>query len=227
MFLITPRGHDVLNRRPSAITNAFLEQFAEFQEIRGRPRQDKQVKDEDDTTPAIEQTPLEHLEDFYQSIRTALASELLDKIKNAPAAFFEKLVVELLVAMGYGGSLRDAGQAIGQSGDEGIDGIIKEDKLGLDAVYIQAKRWGDTVAGSKTIREFVGSLVGQRTRKGVLITTSRFTKDALEFVNKIEQKVVLIDGTQLAQYMIDYNIGVVEQERYIVKKVDLDYFEAG
>jgi restriction system protein len=137
--------------------------------------------------------------------------------------FFERLVVDLLVAMGYGGSRKDAGERIGQSGDGGVDGIIKEDRLGLDVVYIQAKRWEGTV-GRPVVQGFAGSLEGFRARKGVLITTSAFSKDAKEYVDRIEKKIVLIDGEQLAQYMIDYGIGVAEVATYTVKKADLDYF---
>ncbi|HEY7536111.1 MAG TPA: restriction endonuclease, partial [Thermodesulfobacteriota bacterium] len=159
----------------------------------------------------------------YQNLRRTLARELLDRIKNCSPRFFEKLVVDLLVAMGYGGSRKDAGQAVGQSGDGGIDGIIKEDKLGLDVVYIQAKRWEATV-GRPIVQAFAGSLEGQRARKGVLITTSQFSQDAKEYVNKIEKKIVLIDGDQLSQMMIDHGIGVAEVASYTVKKTDLDYF---
>jgi len=138
--------------------------------------------------------------------------------------FFENLVVDLLVALGYGGSRKDAGQALGRTGDGGIDGIIKEDILGLDSVYIQAKRWDSTV-GRPIVQAFVGSLEGQRARKGVVITTSKFSQDAKEYVDTIEKKVVLIEGEELAQLMIDHGIGVNETVRYAVKKMDLDYFD--
>ena len=144
-------------------------------------------------------------------------------VKQSSPRFFEKLVVELLLAMGYGGSRKDAGQAIGQSGDGGIDGIIKEDKLGLDVIYLQAKRW-EGVVGSKEIRNFVGSLVGQKANKGVFITTSGFTKDALEYVKTITHKVILIDGEMLTQLMIENGIGVSKVISYDVKKIDSDYF---
>lgn len=146
-----------------------------------------------------------------------------DRVKQASPRFFETLVIDLLVAMGYGGSRKDAGEAVGQSGDGGIDGIIKEDKLGLDAIYIQAKRWDSTV-GRPLIQAFAGSLEGQRSRKGVFITTSQFSQEAKEYVNRIEKKIVLIDGEQLAQLMIDYAIGVTEIANYVVKRIDQDYF---
>jgi len=166
------------------------------------------------------------LDTSYQQLRTTLAQDLLDRIKATPPAFFEQLVVDLLVAMGYGGSRRDAGQAIGGSGDGGIDGIIKEDRLGLDFVYLQAKRWDGTVS-RPTIQGFAGSLEGQQARKGVFITTSRFSKDAEDYVKQIEKRIVLIDGEQLAQYMLDFGIGVTEVASYRVQRVDVDYFGEG
>jgi restriction system protein len=138
--------------------------------------------------------------------------------------FFEQVVVDLLIAMGYGGSRQDAGQAVGQSGDEGIDGIIKEDRLGLDFVYIQAKRWEQTV-GRPQVQGFVGALAGKGATKGVMITTSKFSSDANAYVKTIPQKVVLIDGEQLSSFMIDFNVGVVAVGSYEIKKIDLDYFE--
>jgi len=170
------------------------------------------------------QTPEEVLESSYQELSRALAQELIDRIMKCQPKFFEDLVVDLLVKIGYGGSRRDAGPAIGQSGDGGIDGIINEDKLGLDVVYIQAKRWNNTV-GRPIVQAFAGSLDGQRARKGIMITTSYFSPDARDYVGRIEKKIVLIDGVQLAQLMIDYGIGMAEVANYAVKRVDLDYFE--
>ncbi|WP_347402407.1 restriction endonuclease [Corallococcus macrosporus] len=165
----------------------------------------------------------EVLEESYQELRRRLAEELLERIKACDPRFFEKLVVDLLVTMGYGGSRKDAGQAVGQSGDEGIDGIIKEDRLGLDVVYIQAKRWNNTV-GRPVVQAFAGSLEGQRARKGVLITTSDFSREARDYVKHIEKKIVLIDGEELAKLMIDSGVGVTEVATYTVKRLDLDYF---
>ena len=155
-----------------------------------------------------------------------MAADLLEKVHTVDRAFFEKLVVDLLIAMGYGGSRKEAGKAIGQSGDEGIDGIINEDKLGLDVVYIQAKRWasGNTV-GRREVQMFVGSLVGKQASKGVFITTSTFTGDARAYVQKISQKVILIEGEELAQLMIDHGVGVTDVNHYVAKRVDQDYFE--
>lgn len=218
-FRITERGIQVLDSNPASINVKFLRQFPEFLEFQKSARPEN--KDEKDDEP--NQTPEENLETSYQNLRRELAQELLDRIKSLSPKFFEKLVVDLLVAMGYGGSRKDAGQAVGQSGDGGIDGIIKEDKLGLDVVYIQAKRWESTV-GRPVVQAFAGSLEGQRARKGVLITTSQFSQDAKEYVNRIEKKIVLVDGEQLAQLMIEHGIGVTEIANYIVKKIDLDYF---
>ncbi len=219
-FRITKRGFEVLEGHPADINTKFLKQFPEFLEFQKASRQGGK---QDQGVEEREQTPEEVLESSYQDLRRELARELLERIKNCSPRFFEKLVVDLLVAMGYGGSRKDAGQAVGQSGDGGIDGIIKEDKLGLDVVYIQAKRWEGNV-GRPIVQTFAGSLEGQKARKGVLITTSRFSQEAKEYVNKIEKKIVLIDGEQLAQLMIDHNIGVTEVASYTVKRVDSDYF---
>jgi restriction system protein len=219
-FRITERGLDVLRGNPANINIKFLRQFPEFVEFEkpSRRADDQEMVDEGPV-----QTPEEILESSYQDIRSELAQELLKRVKECSPKFFETLVVDLLVAMGYGGSRKDAGQAVGQSGDGGIDGIIKEDKLGLDIVYIQAKRW-EAVVGRPTVQTFNGSLDGLRARKGVLITTSRFSQEAIDYVMKIERKIVLIDGEQLVELMIDHGVGVTEVGTYTVKKVDLDYF---
>ena len=217
---ITRRGLDVLHQRPVAIDIKFLLQFPEFREFRSSSQR------ENAPPPGggeEQETPQEALESTYQRLRDTLAQDLLERVRAAPPRFFEKLVLDLLVAMGYGGSRKDAGQAVGQSGDGGIDGIIKEDKLGLDVVYVQAKRWEGTV-GRPTVQAFAGSLEGQRARKGVLITTSQFSPEAREYVGKIEKKIVLIPGEELARLMIDHGIGVTELASYTVKKIDLDYF---
>lgn len=219
-FRITSRGQEVLQANPSAINIRFLMRFPEYAELRSR-RGNRH--DDDEVEENVEQTPVESLEANYQSLRRNLAQELLERVRQGSPKFFESLVIDLLVAMGYGGSRKDAGERVGQSGDGGIDGIIKEDKLGLDVVCIQAKRWGGTV-GSPVVREFIGSLEGRRARKGVLITTSQFSQEAKDCVANIEKKIVLIDGDELAQLMIDYGIGVAEVSTYIVKRVDLDYF---
>jgi restriction system protein len=219
-FRITQRGLEILKSKPATIDLKFLMRFPEFVEFRNISKQENRQDERDDES---NQTPEEILESSYQNLRQDLATDLVERIKQCSPRFFERLVVDLLVAMGYGGSRKDAGQAIGQSGDGGIDGIIKEDRLGLDAVYIQAKRWDSTV-GRPTVQAFAGSLEGQRARKGVLITTSQFSQDARDYVSRIEKKIVLIDGAELTQLMIDHNVGVAEVANYTVKKIDLDYF---
>jgi len=220
---ISNRGRDILHQNPDKIDNKFLEQFREYQEFKVF-RHDTNRTREKNNAVSPELTPEEILENSYQDLRNQLAYDLLERIMQCPPDFFERLVVDLLVAMGYGGSRSDAGQAVGKSGDDGIDGIIKEDRLGLDVVNIQAKRWQNTV-GRPDIQAFVGSLAGNRAKKGVFITTSKFSAEAHDYVRRIEQKVVLIDGKQLAQLMIDYDIGVSKEAEYIVKKFDSDYFE--
>lgn len=229
---ITARGLEVLEQNPSRLDVKFLEKFPEFLEFRrqrSREHDEGGVRAEAETEAEAvgsgSQTPAEVLEDSYAFLRRELADELLvlEKVKSSSPQFFEKLVVDLLIAMGYGGSRRDAGEAIGRSSDGGIDGVIKEDRLGLDAVYIQAKRWDSTV-GRPIVQAFVGSLEGQKARKGVLLTTSRFSADAIDYAQRVEKRVVLIDGEHLAQLMIDFGVGVAEVASYTIKKVDLDYF---
>ena len=219
---ITPRGQQVLKTKPARIDVKFLKQFSEFVEFQqGSKKTDSEEVDTADEDSQA--TPEETLEASYHNLRRTLAEELLDRVKKCPPKFFEKLVVDLLVSMGYGGSRKDAGQAVGQSGDDGIDGIIKEDKLGLDVVYLQAKRWEATV-GRPVVQAFAGSLEGQRARKGVLITTSQFSQEAKDYVSRIEKKIILIAGEELAQLMIDHGIGVTEVRTYSLRKMDLDYF---
>lgn len=228
-FHITDRGMSVLRSNPSHINIKFLNQFPEFVAFHAVTNDKESRKNGNSgiTQGIVErtdQTPQEILETTYQSLRQNLADELLVQIKNNTPSFFEKLVVDLLVAMGYGGSLQDAGQAVGQVGDGGIDGIIKEDKLGLDAIYLQAKRWEGTVGGP-IVQGFAGALMGKKARKGIMITTSTFSSQARNFASSLDNlKIILIDGEQLAQLMIDHNVGVAEESRYVVKKVDLDYF---
>jgi restriction system protein len=220
-FRITERGQSVLSSKPVRIDVKYLEQFPEFVAFR-ELRHERQEEDPPPITHT-DATPEEALEGAYLRLRLDLESDLLEQVKAASPSFFERLVVELLVRMGYGGTLRDAGQAVGKSGDGGIDGIIKEDRLGLDVIYIQAKRWEATV-GRPEIQKFAGALQGHRARKGVFITTSAFSSDAQEFASRIDSKIVLIDGPALAKYMIDHNIGVSPVRSYEVKKIDSDYF---
>lgn len=224
IFRITPRGHEVLKQNPDFVSINVLKQFSEYIDFI-RPSNNQIEKDivaeQIDNSQA---TPEEILESSYQKIRGTLAQELLLKIKTSPPAFFERLVVELLVKMGYGGSIKDAGKATRLTNDGGIDGIIKEDKLGLDFIYIQAKRWDSQAVGRPDIQSFVGALDGQRANKGIFITTSRFAETATDYVKTITKKVILMDGDQLANYMIDYGLGVSTFATYELKKIDNDYF---
>jgi restriction system protein len=220
-YRITQRGRDVLRQKPLEINVAFLKQFAEFVEFQTLHRENVEESDDHELTET--RTPEEEIEAAYQRIRQSLATELLQTIKDLSPAFFERLVIDVIVKMGYGGTRTDAGEAIGRSGDGGIDGIIKEDRLGLDAIYIQAKRWEGPV-GRPEIQKFVGALQGQRARKGIFITTSVFTGDAQDYISRIDSKIVLIDGNGLAQLLIDYNVGVASLASYELKRVDLDYF---
>lgn len=219
-FQITERGLEVLKHPPERITVDFLKQFDGFIEFwAGRNKNDEEA-----AAAEIEpQTPEETMEAAYQSLRQSLADELLQTIKNCSPSFFERLVLDVLVKMGYGGTRKDAGEAVGRSGDDGIDGIINEDRLGLDVIYLQAKKW-DNPIGRPEIQKFAGALQGQRARKGIFITTSAFTKEAREFVSRIESKIRLIDGKTLSQLMIDYNVGVNTSATYELKRLDSDYF---
>jgi restriction system protein len=218
---ITERGLEVLRKNPGTINVKYLNQFPEYVAFR-KTRRDR-PESTDDAENGQAGTPEEVLESAHERIRDSLAVEILEKMKSCSPSFFERLVVEVIVRMGYGGTRQDAGRAIGKSGDGGIDGIIKEDKLGLDTIYIQAKRWENTV-GRPEIQKFVGALTGQRARKGLFITTSGFSSDAIDFVSRIDMKIVLIDGETLAQLMIDHNVGVSTIATYELKKIDSDYF---
>ena len=217
----------MLGRNPPRVDVKLLDQFQEFREFRTK-RSDEgatpSVKHEQATASAESETPEDQLASAYKRLRHDLELERLAQVKSSTPAFFERLVIDLLVGMGYGGSRQDAGRAIGKSGDGGIDGIIKEDKLGLDVIYLQAKRWEGTV-GRPEVQKFAGALQGHRASKGVFITTSSYTKEALEYVNVINSKIILIGGQDLAALMIDHNVGVSTVGMYELKKVDADYFE--
>lgn len=228
MLVVTPRGASILKKNPSKIDNTLLKQFPEFLEFQNYKKEDVPASKESVATItelADDETPQEKIDNSYFKIRQSLVQELLERIKSMPPVFFERLVVNLLVRMGYGGSIKDAGKATRLTNDEGIDGIIKEDKLGLDIIYIQAKRWDANSVGRPDIQSFVGALDGQRANKGIFITTSTFAKSAVEYVKTISKKVILIDGQQLAEYMIDYNLGVSTIQTYEIKRIDSDYFE--
>ncbi len=225
---ISALGLDVLKTHSGPVDIKFLSRFPSFVEFHQKgtgtdvlPVTGKAV---DLPNQMDEKTPEEALQQAYQSLRSTLAEEVILRVRQCTPDFFERLVVELIVAMGYGGSLLDAGRAIGRSGDGGIDGIIKEDRLGLDVIYIQAKRWSDTV-GRPEIQKFSGALDGQRARKGIFITTSTFSKEARDFARNIEKKIILLDGNELSNLMMDFNVGVAPVSIFEVKKLDLDYFE--
>lgn len=228
-FCVTERGKKLLAGNPSTIRVHQLKAFPEFVVFHNQSGDSSKTEKTSiiiDDGDEKSSTPDEIFEMAYQKLRAGLATELLLLVSNNSPEFFEQLVVKLLVKMGYGGSINDAGQAIGRSGDEGIDGIIKEDKLGLDVIYIQAKRWQGSI-GRPEIQKFVGALHGQRAKKGVFITTGSFTKDAEQYVAAIDPKVVLIAGSRLVELMIDYNMGVSIADTYEIKKVDSDFFLEG
>lgn len=226
-FKIATRGLDVLEKSPKGIDNEFLMQFDEFRAFKHKknksaaPLNGNESDEAGGTMPEI--TPDEQLEAAYKDLRETLADELLDRVRALRPKQFEQLVVDVLVAMGYGGSQLDAAQVVGKSGDGGIDGVIKEDRLGLDMVYVQAKRHEADI-GPGAIREFVGSLGEHKATKGVFITCGGFTSGARDAASKAHFRIVLIDGDQLAQYMIDHGVGVADHKNYTVKKLDSDYF---
>lgn len=222
---ITPDGLKALSGNPQFIDKKVLLQYPKFRKARDEYRERKKLRisghtevGEDD-----ESTPEEALETSFAELQEGLATELLESIMNCSSDFFERLIIDVLVKMGYGGSHKEAGKATRKSGDQGIDGIIKEDKLGLDIIYLQAKRWEGTVSRPE-IQKFAGALQGQRARKGIFITTSQFSKEALDYVKNIDSKIILIDGRQLSELMIEYNVGVNTVATYEIKKIDSDYF---
>lgn len=220
IYRITDLGRQVLGGSPARIDLKYLDSFPGS---RGFKSPAKQSTETQIAASPDSMTPEDHIALGYQQIREALAADLLRSIKECAPDFFEQLVVDLLLAMGYGGSRLDAGKAVGRGGDGGIDGIIKEDRLGLDAIYIQAKRW-EGVVGRPEIQKFAGALQGQRARKGIFLTTSSYTKEAREFAASIDSKIILIDGEALTNLMIDYGVGVTDMASYVVKRVDSDYF---
>ena len=221
---ISDKGKKLIESGISELKTKDLEQFQEFVDFKKSISKTGKKEIPEENYSNDKSTPIETLEYAYQKLHKDLASELLDIVKSSSPAFFEQLVVDLLVSMGYGGSRREAGKAIGRSNDGGIDGIVKEDMLGLDVIYLQAKRWENTVP-VKEIRDFAGALLANKARKGVFITTSSFPSSAYDFVNSIEHKIILIDGDMLTTLMIEHNVGVSPETKYEVKKVDSDYFE--
>ncbi len=226
-YRVSTSGEEVLRSNPTQIDNSFLEQFEGYRQFVATravasARTDEEVHTPDQVERAV--TPDERLDAAYKELRATLADDLLERVRASTPSFFEHLVVDLLVAMGYGGSHADAARVVGRSGDGGIDGVIPEDRLGLDMVYVQAKKWEHHV-GPDEIRMFVGSLGEQKAHKGVFITSGTYTSGAKTAAEKANARVVLIDGKQLAELMIDHGVGVAESNRYVIKKVDVDYFE--
>lgn len=218
---ITDRGRQVLVDKPHRIDRPFLSKFEEYRHTHSK---DTNGSDNDSPNGEDEDTPEENLKAAYETIRSYLANEIIEIVRNCSPSFFEQLVVDVLVGMGYGGSREEAGKAVGGSNDGGIDGIINEDRLGLDVIYIQAKRWENSVAKPE-IQKFAGALAGQKAGKGVFITTSSFTSGAQEYVKTVGTRIILMDGRQLADFMIDYNVGVTTEATYELKRIDAAYFE--
>lgn len=230
-YQITPQGKQVVKDGPERIDNEFLMRFEGFRDFRSRSRSENGAvvtDDEEKTGAESSATPVEPpdeaLERAYLRLRAAVEAELIDTIKNASPTFFEELVIDLLVRMGYGGNRAEAARAIGRTGDGGIDGVIDEDRLGLDSIYVQAKRWEATV-GRPDIQKFAGALQGQRATKGIFITTSGFSRDAEDYAQRIGTRIVLVDGRRLATLMFEHDVGVSPKRNYVVKDVDGDYFE--
>jgi restriction system protein len=222
---ITDRGISLLKENPPELSIDSLRRYPEFRSFITKPKRESlKPGDEDESSSAENETPEEQLEYAHQELKRELADELLKNIKECSPEFFEKLVVDLLIKMGYGGSRKDAGEAVGRTGDGGIDAIIKEDRLGLDKIYIQAKRWAKTIPIGE-VRDFSGALDEKKSRKGVFITTSTFPQSAYSYVGKIEKKIILIDGEKLAELMIEYNVGISTQKVLEIKQIDSDYFQ--
>lgn len=233
MFRITADGRALLARKPAAIDMKTLDGFAAYRAYRNKSKVPSDSVDDDRTEPASapmtgpaqsEVTPDEAIDAAYKRYKAEIELEVLDRVKSVTPARFEEIVVELLVAMGYGGTRADAGRAIGRSGDGGIDGVINEDRLGLDVIYVQAKRWEGTV-GRPEIQKFAGALHGQQATKGVFITTSAFSREAHEFARGIALKIILIDGERLAALMVEHDVGVARVGAYVLKRLDNDYFD--
>lgn len=218
---ITDRGRQVLQQHPDRVDRSVLNQFDEFRGFLSRPN----TPTDEPATTRDDDTPEEAIERAHEQLTAALAEAALEKVLDADPAFFEQLVVDVLLAMGYGGSKAEAGERLGRAGDEGLDGVIREDRLGLDAIYLQAKRWDPSRAvGRPDVQAFAGALQGARASKGVFITTSTFSQQAKDFASSINSRVVLIDGQQLARLMIEHGVGVAVRHTYQIKRLDEDYF---
>jgi restriction system protein len=221
---ITEAGHAFLATHKGEVKVADLKKIGQFREFHKAKGRDETQSTTQEVVEDNSKSPEEVIYAAYEIINNGLLNEILSTIKSCSPLFFEKLVVDLMIKMGYGGSRKEAGTAIGKSGDGGIDGIINEDKLGLDSIYLQAKRWENMVP-VKEVRDFAGSLLSKNARKGVFITTSDFPKSAYEFVGSIDRRIVLIDGEKLAELMIENNVGVTSRETFELKDIDNDYFE--
>jgi restriction system protein len=221
VYRITDRGRGVLREHPERVDNAVLAQFEEFQAFRSRD-ETPPPRPRPEPGPDVA-TPEERAAAAYRELRATLAGELLERVAEQSPEFFEELVLDVLSAMGYGGSREDAAERLGRTGDEGVDGVIREDTLGLDLIYVQAKKWANSV-GRPEIQRFVGALHGQRASKGVFITTSSFSREAVSYADGVSPRVILVDGPELAQLMIDHGVGVSVATTYEIKRIDLDYF---
>ncbi len=223
---ISDKGLLLLKEKPQKITSKFLLKYDAFVEFKSKSKK-KNNQRSSVVKPIVndtDQTPEESLEYAYEKLHSELSKEILEIVKSCTPEFFETLVIDLLIAMGYGGSRKDAGQAMGRSGDGGIDGIINEDKLGLDVIYLQAKRWENSIP-VKEIRDFTGALASKKAKKGIFITTSSFPQSVYDFVKQVEYKIILIDGERLADLMIENNVGLSTANTYHIKTIDTDYFE--
>lgn len=221
VYKITPRGLDFLRKALGKITIKHLMQFNEFQQFRGKKPTSENSSEPEADCDAM--TPQEHIEFGHNKLNEELSRSMIDALKSCSPAFFEQIVLDLMLAMGYGGSRENAGSLTSKGADEGVDGIINEDKLGLDVIYIQAKRWESNVSRPE-IQKFAGALLGKKAKKGIFITTSSFSKDAVEFTKQIETTIILIDGAKLTDLMIEYNVGVTTSQKYEIKRIDTDYF---
>lgn len=225
-FKITARGRDVLKYKPATIDNSILKQFDEFNLFVRGSQQGSEAPSEPALIDGQTRTPDEIMREAHHEVNASLAQDLLDRVRKLPPDFFERLMVNLLLNMGFGGSLAEAGRALGRSGDDGVDGVIDQDALGLDRVYVQAKRYaqGNNI-GSGAIRDFFGSLDRHKASKGLFVTTSGFSSSAIETAQYLSKRIVLVDGDQLAKLMVRYNVGCRIEETLEIKKIDEDYFE--
>lgn len=221
-YQITPQGEQVAKTRKERINIAFLNKYDSFVQFRSRKKEGRKNHDLGEDQPEG-RTPEEDIESGMEALNQRLKQDLLASLKNCSPRFFESIVIDLLLAMGYGGSRQEAGRLTGKGSDGGIDGIINEDKLGLDVIYIQAKRWNNAI-GRPEVQQFAGALQGNRAKKGIYITTSAFTREALDFAQQIDSKVILIDGQKMADLMIEHDVGVASVQIFKIKKIDSDYF---